>query len=848
MNQRKHLKLFSPNTMNLLYQKRIITTLIAFIALGTTPIAAAELIPSVEPACQGCYLGASMAASDLNPGVGQSGHTLNGRWVSSSQTATSPNQGDPITLSWGFTLDGATVGASTGSGRYAGINQESTAPSSFIAFLDGQFGNGGGGTDLTNRPWFAKFDDSFNYLSNICGLNFVYESADDGVVFRGSGTNGIDGTRADIRIAGIGLYNAAGDSIGSPIATAAGVGGGDVMYNLNNLGFIQQGSFVGDPIKGDRAYRNVTMHEVMHSVGVSHNSIAASTTPLVPKNNTLINPFSTTAFDGVQHLDILPLQRAYGDVYETGNGNDTPQFATQIGDILDFRGIGLDGDIPFGQITPNHVDFISIDGDTDTDYYEFTVSELGAVEIILKPLGLEFNASTGDLVNTAELSDLTLELRNASDNSLIAQSNVAGLGGMESIIASDLSPGNYLIKVVGSQDFAQFYSITSTFTPSAPFLLLTAPEGGESWFVDHHYDITWRTNLDGNVKIELLMGGSVSTIAANTPNNGSYRWTIPPAQALAGNYRIRVTSIDNPEKTDQSAADFSIALNPLAVALDTTGLVWSNNERFGWFNQAVTTNDGVDAAMSEDIRHGESSSMETTLQGPGVLTFWWKVSTDAGYDFLRFFIDDVEAVAGISELEMDWEQKTVVIPDGTHTVRWTYSKDVSFTSGADAGWVDQVVFTPDPTPYSNWEGGAFANAFNDTGANSDPDGDGVLNFVEFAFGTDPTANSGTAMAYTSGASITTAGMPILAGGSVSGFQAVFSRLKEYEAAGLTYAVEFSCDLGRWTESATGLSVLTGVESSGNYEAVSVPYPDNVPLQAGGTDAPKFFRVKVTFAQ
>ena len=88
-----------------------------------------------------------------------------------------------------------------------------------------------------------------------------------------------------------------------------------------------------------------------------------------------------------------------------------------------------------------------------------------------------------------------------------------------------------------------------------------------------------------------------------------------------------------------------------------------------------------------------------------------------------------------------------------------------------------------------------------------------------------------------------AGLPILAGPS-GGYKAVFIRRKDHVSAGLTYAVQFSCDLIQWTPSGLGLQVETGAGSSGAYEAVSVPFPAQVPLQAGGTDTPKFFRVSI----
>ena len=119
----------------------------------------------------------------------------------------------------------------------------------------------------------------------------------------------------------------------------------------------------------------------------------------------------------------------------------------------------------------------------------------------------------------------------------------------------------------------------------------------------------------------------------------------------------------------------------------------------------------------------------------------------------------------------------------------------------------------------------------------------MLNFVEFAFGLDPTTTSTEPMIYVADGELTTPGLPLLENFG-SGFEAVFTRRKDHMAAGLTYVVEFSADLRSWTSSSAGLQVVTGSGSSGLYEAVSMPFPTTVPLQAGGFDVPNFFRVEV----
>ena len=141
-------------------------------------------------------------------------------------------------------------------------------------------------------------------------------------------------------------------------------------------------------------------------------------------------------------------------------------------------------------------------------------------------------------------------------------------------------------------------------------------------------------------------------------------------------------------------------MNPFAAALDTVGMGWSSGGTTPWFAQSTTTKDGVDAAQSGAIDHNGSSALEATIAGPGTLTFWWKVSSETNYDFLRFFLNGIEQTGSLAKISgnVNWVQKTASIPAGTNTIQWTYSKDGSIVAGSDAAWVDQVVFTPDSAP------------------------------------------------------------------------------------------------------------------------------------------------------
>jgi hypothetical protein len=116
----------------------------------------------------------------------------------------------------------------------------------------------------------------------------------------------------------------------------------------------------------------------------------------------------------------------------------------------------------------------------------------------------------------------------------------------------------------------------------------------------------------------------------------------------------------------------------IGEAVDNTDLSWTAGGDAGWFGQPNTYYYGGDAAQSGTISHNQDSWVQTTVTGPGTLKFYWKVSSEANFDFLRFYIDGVEQerISGT----VDWQQKTYGISSGSHTLKWTYTKD-----GATAG-------------------------------------------------------------------------------------------------------------------------------------------------------------------
>ncbi len=84
------------------------------------------------------------------------------------------------------------------------------------------------------------------------------------------------------------------------------------------------------------------------------------------------------------------------------------------------------------------------------------------------------------------------------------------------------------------------------------------------------------------------------------------------------------------------------------------------------------------------------------------ISFWCKVSSETGYDFLKFYIDDEEMSTWSGEV--DWERSSFLLSEGAHTIKWEYIKDENTTSGDDCGWIDFIVF-----PVYNFQASFFSN-------------------------------------------------------------------------------------------------------------------------------------------
>jgi len=136
----------------------------------------------------------------------------------------------------------------------------------------------------------------------------------------------------------------------------------------------------------------------------------------------------------------------------------------------------------------------------------------------------------------------------------------------------------------------------------------------------------------------------------------------------------------------------------LEEALDAPGLVWTTSTfpdgLAEWYCQTEHYTYGGSAAQSGAIDNAQSTSLHTSVTGPGTLSFYWYVDTDYGY--LSFLINGLEQ-DWISGSSADWEYMEYEIPAGLHEFTWEYSKIINKGDSKqteDSGLVDWVVWTP----------------------------------------------------------------------------------------------------------------------------------------------------------
>ena len=127
---------------------------------------------------------------------------------------------------------------------------------------------------------------------------------------------------------------------------------------------------------------------------------------------------------------------------------------------------------------------------------------------------------------------------------------------------------------------------------------------------------------------------------------------------------------------------------------DFSKYAWTTNGSAPWIITSGSPYEGSFAARSGDINDNQQSNLSITIDvlSDDSLSFYKKVSSEASWDFLKFYVNS--DLAGEWSGEVAWSQERFWLTAGVKTLKWSYIKDYSYSNGTDAAWIDYIIFPP----------------------------------------------------------------------------------------------------------------------------------------------------------
>jgi hypothetical protein len=131
----------------------------------------------------------------------------------------------------------------------------------------------------------------------------------------------------------------------------------------------------------------------------------------------------------------------------------------------------------------------------------------------------------------------------------------------------------------------------------------------------------------------------------------------------------------------------------------TLAVAITNGGNAAWARTSTQAHAGSWSLKSGTIGDSQSSDAIVTVPaGATTVQFWYRVSSESGFDFFRFLI------AGVQQFQasgtVGWTQSAAYAVTPGQQITFRYIKDGSALGGEDAAYVDDIVFTvpADPPP------------------------------------------------------------------------------------------------------------------------------------------------------
>ncbi|HQO68405.1 MAG TPA: S8 family serine peptidase, partial [Candidatus Syntrophosphaera sp.] len=252
---------------------------------------------------------------------------------------------------------------------------------------------------------------------------------------------------------------------------------------------------------------------------------------------------------------------------------------------------------------------------------------------------------------------------------------------------------------LGSGRINAFQALLAT-DPTLPSVSITAPASGSVHDLNSSITITaTASDTDGYITSVAFY---IDDVLKSTDTSSPYSWVWNTTGYAGGPHSIKVIATDNSGNTATRSITVTL-LAPPDEGFETGNFTlypWINNSPVPWTVQNSEVFTGTYAAKSGAIGNSSSTtlSLPVVVSSAGNLSFWYKVSSESNYDFLRFYVDGVKQ--GEWSGSAGWAEASYPLTSGSHTLAWTYSKDSSWANGSDCAWLDHIIFPPMGTYYA----------------------------------------------------------------------------------------------------------------------------------------------------
>jgi len=180
-------------------------------------------------------------------------------------------------------------------------------------------------------------------------------------------------------------------------------------------------------------------------------------------------------------------------------------------------------------------------------------------------------------------------------------------------------------------------------------------------------------------------------IVAGEQINASFNITVNPATPIGTSLDFIFNIVAGSYQAEKSfITKVGLILEDFETG-DFTAFDWTSAGNAAWTITPTDAFEGYFAARSGIISDSQNSQLVLNYEvsTDDTLSFYRKVSSESGYDYLRFYIDDVKKNEWSGEV--DWEKVSYPVAAGNRTFKWEYSKDVSDIGGSDMAVVDYIV-------------------------------------------------------------------------------------------------------------------------------------------------------------